>query len=55
MPRYEIEYEIKGTLEIDAPNKSYAHDIFHDKNNADFADSGDVHIVAMEEVSDYKE
>lgn len=55
MPRYEIEFVAKGTVEIDAPSKEYAHDIFHDSDNYDFKDAGDVEIVRIEEQPDYGE
>lgn len=55
MPRYEVEFKIKGTIAIDGPTEEYAHDVFYDKDIASYADAGDVEIVCIEKVEDYKE
>lgn len=30
--RFRVEFELKGAIEISAPNREYLDDIFHDKN-----------------------
>lgn len=55
MPLFNVEFVVKGTAEISAPDAEYAQDKFYDSKNYDFSDVGDVEIVRIEKQDNYEE
>lgn len=55
MPRYGIDFIMKGRIEIDAKNEEHAIDIFDSFSDSLLARNAEVEIDEIEVVEDYRD